>query len=297
MRWRANGKHVGSQTMTTSPEPSVAERSELPPEEPRAEAGVYATTADGFDHGLVALAMGSPFWLVECEAGHRLLVPPMAAERVREQLAIYDRENFGWPPPRGREPAAQAGRFASALFVSSLWALSVLAVFAAQGEWPGLVSAGALDARGLFGDSEWWRPATALFLHADLGHVSSNVAGGVFLFSTVLAAFGRGRGAGLLALAAMAGNVAAAAIHYPTDYRSIGASTAVFAALGLLTGRAVRVVGQDYGSRRWRAMLTPLAAGLTMLALFGAGEQRVDVLAHATGFAAGLLAGGLCFRR
>ncbi len=277
--------------MTTAPEPAVAERSEPPPEAARAEAGVYATATEGYDHGLVALAMGSPYWLEKNAEGYRLFVPPAAAEGVREQLHVFDRENLGWPPSRVREAPTPAGPFSAALFLASLWALAVMAAFAAQGEWPGLVAAGAMDARALFAGGEWWRPVTALFLHADLGHVSANVAGGGFLFSAVLATFGRLRGACLLALSSVAGNLAAAAVHYPGDYRSIGASTAVFAALGGLTGRAVRVIGRCEGAPRWRAMLTPMAAGLTMLALFGAGEQRVDVLAHATGFGAGFIAG------
>src|SRR5690606_23931404 len=97
--------------MTTVPAPTVGERKDSSAEEPRAEAGVYATATEGFDHGLVALAMGSPFWLEESEEGHRLLVPPPAAERVREQLTVYDRENFGWPPPRLHEIPARAGQF------------------------------------------------------------------------------------------------------------------------------------------------------------------------------------------
>ncbi|MBC8012179.1 MAG: rhomboid family intramembrane serine protease, partial [Burkholderiales bacterium] len=228
--------------MTTSPEPLVSESSEPPPEEARIEAGIYASAVEGFEHGLVALAMGCPYWLEEGEDGYRLFVPAAAAAGVREQLRIFARENLRWPPPRLRETPAPVGRFSAALFPSALWALVVLAVFAAQGAWPGLVEAGAMDARAFFADGEWWRAATALFLHADLGHVSSNVIGGVFLFSTVLATFGRARGACLLALSSVAGNLAAAAIHWPKDYRSLGASTAVFAALGMLTGRAVRTV-------------------------------------------------------
>ena len=41
----------------------------------------------------------------------------------------------------------------------------------------------------------------------------------------------------------------------------------------------------------WRAVFVPLAAGLTLLGLFGAGDLRTDVGAHVTGFAAGLVLG------
>jgi rhomboid protease GluP len=42
-------------------------------------------------------------------------------------------------------------------------------------------------------------------------------------------------------------------------------------------------------ARRWQSILVPLGAGVSMLALFGAGEHRVDIGAHACGFAAGCL--------
>ena len=44
-----------------------------------------------------------------------------------------------------------------------------------------------------------------------------------------------------IAIAAVAGNFAIAGLNYPGPYRSIGASTAVFAGLGLLTGRAIQL--------------------------------------------------------
>jgi membrane associated rhomboid family serine protease len=254
-----------------------------------AEAGVYATPAEGFEHGLVVLAMGHAYWLVPSEAGFRLLVEPPALEAVREQLACFDRESVGWPPrPAVEHPPGR--RFE--LFTPLLWALVVLAVFWCQGEQPGRwKSAGALDTQAVFDQGEWWRPATALFLHADLGHLVSNVVSGVFVFAAVLATIGRRRGWLLLAFASLAGNLTVAALNYPGPYRSLGASTAIFAGLGLLTGRAVRGFRQPGRPHPWRAAFAPLAAGLTLLALFGAGGLHTDVGAHLTGFAAGLVLG------
>lgn len=293
------------------PSSASAETDDTPPEE-WIDAGCFATSEAGFEHGLVVLAMGLPYWLRETPEGFRLLVAPEAAEVVRGQLALFDRENVGWPPPRlseaePAEPAGPAGRFAAGLFLASWWALLVFAAYAAQGRRPELVELGAMDARAVFVGGEWWRAVTALFLHADAGHLVSNLASGLFLFATVFALLGRLRGVVSLALAAVVGNLAAAAVHFPREYRSIGASTAVFAGLGLLTGRAFgRLLGRagatspaegtdgratrsGGGPRgRLRAAWVPLAAGLTVLALFGAGEVRVDVLAHATGFAAGV---------
>ncbi len=92
-------------------------------------------------------------------------------------------------------------------------------------------------------------------------------------------------------LAGVIGNVASAAINYPGPYHSVGASTAVFAGVGLLAGRAIRRVARIRGAERWRAMFVPLGAGVSVLALYGAGGVHIDVVAHLTGFIAGLLIG------
>jgi rhomboid protease GluP len=255
-----------------------------------AEAGVYPTAAAGFEHGLVVLAMGCPYWLLRSDEGYRLLVEPSVLDDVRMELACFDRESVGWPPkPQAR---GEVSRFELATPV--LWAVAVALVYCAQGRWPDrLEEAGALDTQAVFDRGEWWRLGTALFLHADLGHLISNVLSGIFAFSAVFATIGRRRGWLLLALASATGNLAIAALNYPGPYLSLGASTAIFAALGLLAGRAMRTIGQDGSRRSWRAVLAPLAAGVVLLGLFGAGGIHIDVGAHATGFAAGL-AWGFC---
>jgi len=254
------------------------------------EAAVYSNSAEGFEHGLVVLAMGLPYWLVASDSGYRLLVEPPMLASVREQLACFDRESVGWPPPPVTDdsPARRAERS-----TPLLWVLAVLIMYhlqvASVGVWE---EAGALDSQAMFDRGEWWRPVTALFLHADLGHLLANVLSGYFVFSAVLSTFGRGRGWLFLALSAIGGNSVVAALNYPGPYRSIGASTAVFAGLGLLTGRAVRALRPKETGHRWRAVFVPLAAGATLLGLFGAGGLHTDVVAHAAGFAAGLILGG-----
>lgn len=254
-----------------------------------AEAGVYANAAGGFEHGLVILAMGEPFWLVAAEPSYRLLVEPPALAAVREQLACFDRENLDWPP---RPVMEETSPRRAERFTPLLWALAALAVFGGQVARPGhWEEAGALDTQAVFDHGEWWRLGTALFLHADIGHLVANVVTGFFVFSAALTTIGRWRGWLLLALASITGNVASAGLNYPGPYRSLGASTGIFAGLGLLTGRAVRVLRQPGRAHRWRAVLGPLAAGLTLLGLFGAGEMHTDVGAHVTGFGAGLVLG------
>jgi membrane associated rhomboid family serine protease len=252
------------------------------------DAGVYATHKEGLQHSLVVLAMGEACWLIEAGDGHHLRVEPAALGAVRQQLAHFDRESIGWPPKFGVDSGPARTHPPLSPW---LWVLAVFAVFWAQGEWPGLTDATLLDARRVFEHGEGWRAASALWLHADLGHLVSNAGGGILVFSAVVATFGPGAGWFLLAGASVAGNLAAVTLHYGDDYRSLGASTAVFAGLGLLSGRAVRVLARSDHPGRWRAMLLPLVSGGAVLGLFGAGGVSIDVLAHATGFGAGLLTG------
>jgi rhomboid protease GluP len=251
------------------------------------EAGTYATHADGAEHGLVVLAMGRPYWLVPSPVGQRLLVEAEAFEQAREQLDRFDRESIGWPPQPPAESQAPATDFVTPL----LWALVVLAVFRLESARPDWVQLGLLDPAAVFDLHQWWRIGTALFLHADTGHVVSNVVSGIFIFSAVLKTLGRRTGWLLLALAGLAGNLAVAALNYGEPYRSLGASTAIFAGVGLLTGRALRVLAKNDQPNRWRAMFVALGSGVVVLALYGTGALHVDLGAHLMGFAIGLALG------
>jgi Uncharacterized membrane protein (homolog of Drosophila rhomboid) len=252
------------------------------------EVGVYPDAKDASQHGLVVLACGQAYWLQPKEGGFGLWVNAAVAEEVREQLRKYDRESVGWPP---RAWVAVEATRRLELFTPLCWALATIASFGAQGEWAWWMERGVLDARAVIEGGEWWRVATALFLHGDAGHLTSNLVSGIFAFAAVVTTLGIARGWAAIGAAAVAGNVAMVWIHAGSAYRSLGASTAVFAALGVLVGRAVRVAMRTERARWWRAALLPLATGVAVLGLYGAGEQRVDVLAHVAGFGAGVVAG------
>ena len=252
------------------------------------EVGIFKTAQEGFDHGLVVLTLGYAFWLKSEGSGFQLLVEAQVSHHVMHELAEFDRESVGWPPQLHSDPPSARK---TDLFTPLLWCIVVLISFWAQGKWGGWTGRSVLDAQAVFDRGEWWRVLSALFLHADVGHLVSNLVSGVFVFSAVLSTMGVGRGWLLLGMASVFGNVAAAAAKYPAAYRSLGASTAIFAAVGLLTGRALRIVLRVDYPRRWRALFVPLAAGLTVLALYGAGGQQVDVMAHVTGFIAGMILG------
>lgn len=263
-----------------------AGRPDFPMAEGRAVAGWYKTTAEGISHSVVVLVMGYECWLESVEGGECLLVEVSVLQEVRQELARYDRENEGWPPaPPGVEPRIDPTR---GVFPPLLWALVVVAVFREQQHSAVWAEVGAMDARAFFAEGQWWRPFSALWLHADAGHLVSNLVSGYFVLRGWFALSALGRGWLALLGSSVLANVLVAAAHWPEDHRSLGASTLVFAGLGLLTGRALRF---PRGVRRWRPLFVPFAAGLTMLGLFGAGGENVDVLAHGAGFGVGALVG------
>jgi len=143
---------------------------------------------------------------------------------------------------------------------------------------------------GAMVDGEWWRSLTALTLHVDARHLLGNL-----FFGSVLGFFAsQGLGVGVAWLAILAGgaigNLANAVLRDP-QHSAVGASTAVFAALGLLVALALhhRRSSSVGVVRRW----SPLVAGILLLAWTGMGGERTDVLAHVTGLLAGLAVGAL----
>jgi membrane associated rhomboid family serine protease len=271
----------------TSAEPAPDTADDSLPED-LTEVGRYATFADASGHGLVVLTMGEPYWLVPSGADYRLLVETRILDRAREQLERFERESIGWPPrPHWEDVPAYGARPLTPL----LWAVVVSVLFHFQGEWPALTARGVMDAQAVFDRGEWWRLATALFLHADGGHLISNALIGIIVFTAVISTMGERRGWLLLAGASLTGNLLIAASIYPLSYRSLGASTAIFAGIGLLTGRAAGLMRHTTRPHRWRAMFAPFAAGIALLALYGAGGPQTDVGAHVTGFLAGLVFG------
>lgn len=216
-------------------------------------------------------------------------------DRAAAALDAYDQEN---PPDRTRDSdrtppgdgALLAGLGASA---------ALLLFFTITGPRdPGVrwFARGAADAQRI-GDGELWRTVTALTLHADLTHVAANAAIGAWFFAAVCRALGPGLGGGLLLLAGAGGNFANAVLH-GSGHSSVGASTAVFAAVGLLGGLAV-THRRRRGLRGRRAWI-PLAASIGLLAMLGTAGERVDLWAHASGLGVGGalgLAAGRIWRR
>jgi rhomboid protease GluP len=216
--------------------------------------------------------------------GWLVIVAPFEVEQARRELAGWLAESRPPPDPPARQPLAD-GRPGVLGYVLAVVAVALaVSNFAFDRDW---LAAGRIDGAAMAA-GEWWRALTALTLHADLEHLAANIFfGGVFGWFA-----GRYLGSGvawaLILLAGACGNVINVLVLGP-DHRAIGASTAVFAALGLLgslgwAGRRGSAQGKIY---RWG----PVIAAVALLAYTGAGGERTDIGAHIWGFAAGLAAG------
>src|SRR5215472_9923091 len=84
---------------------------------------------------------------------------------------------------------------------------------------------------------EVWRTVTALTLHSDLAHVLGNALACVVLIPPVVQALGPGTGLWALLLAGAIGNGLTVLVH-GAPHDSVGASTLVFAAIGVLAAQA-----------------------------------------------------------
>lgn len=129
------------------------------------------------------------------------------------------------------------------------------------------------------------RAVTALFFHSDVRHLAGNMAG-LFIFGAPLITLsGYGVGPFMLLLAGTLGNLMNAQF-YQTAHLSIGSSTAIMGATGLLAAHQI-----THGKKQFRLNnLMPLFAGAILVALFSQGE-RTDIWAHIFGFFCGLASG------
>ncbi len=214
-----------------------------------------------------------------------LLLPAHQVDGALDALAAYEHENL--PPPEREDTTARETRHSQ---WGTLAAASLVVFFFVTGpRSPGnpWFQAGSADAERILA-GEPWRVATALTLHADLAHVAANAVMGALLVNAVCGTLGNGVGLAAVLLAGSGGNGLNALVH-ATSHSSVGASTAVFAALGLLCGPALSRL-RRHGARG-RRLLAPLGAGLGVIAMLGVGGVRTDIWAHLFGFAVGFSLG------
>jgi membrane associated rhomboid family serine protease len=237
---------------------------------------------------LVVLKMaGIPGAIVQTGSDFAVRVESLHLDSAIKELTRYELENRRRVPESPTFPKVSNGWVGAIIFAAVLVLVHVLQqqhAFALDWWAAGMAKA------GLIRQGEWWRIITALSLHAGVLHLAGNVAlGGLF---GVLASqrFGYGLAWCGILLAGALGNAINAVVQAAT-HASVGASTAVFGALGILAAHTWRTEA----SRRERAIhrWAPMVSGVLLLSFLGMAGERTDVVAHVAGFGSGALLGAL----
>jgi membrane associated rhomboid family serine protease len=241
--------------------------------------------ADCDERSLVLAAVGVASELVWLGDSFALLVPEESIITAATHLKDYEEESSSREPepiPISVHPDAWLG---SAGYAVVLVSVSHCAAAGLLGiDW---FSSGELVS-GLVRRGELWRLVTALTLHADPSHLLTNIGFGVLFGFLAGQLLGPGIAWASILAAGAVGNLFDALLM-PATHRVIGASTAVFATLGLLGAYSWRL--RSTRTARWPYRWAPLTAAVGLLALIGTGGKHPDVLAHLTGFFAGTVLG------
>ena len=239
------------------------------------------------DKALVLHSLGIPYNILSNDnERYALAVPSSYAEKARFEIWEYEQEN---KPARivsntikpDYERAIPGVIGYILVIVAIAWA-SGASVFGS--DW---LAAGRIDG-SLIREGEWWRVFTALTLHGSLKHLLGNIVFGALFGLLAGGLVGPGIAWLGIVLAAAVANTLNVFLLDAT-HRSIGASTAVFAALGMLSGFVWRA--KLMAQERWAWRLGPIVGGLALLAYTGTGDENTDVGAHLAGFVCGFGAG------
>ena len=213
----------------------------------------------------------------------RLLTLEALATHARIQLDLYYKENKQRQRPFTLYPTLGEGYYGALVYLGVIWLVFLIDQAGFVGR-TGVLSASAVD------QGAWWLTVTALTLHANLSHIVANsVTGALFGYAT-----GRYLGDGfawfLILLSGAFGNLLNALMR-PDTFYAIGASTACFAAAGVLCGFTWRKSFVKGASARFNYL--PIAGAVALFVFMGMEGENTDVVGHLMGLAVGLGVGAL----
>ena len=233
------------------------------------------------DYSLVLLSQGIVHRFQRSEEGpFEIFVSPEFETRASEQIELYRKEN----PPKEENPPLPLS-----LSLQPVWVLLVPVVCTVL-DFGNFVDrmhfAGLSDASKVL-HGQWWRTITALTLHGDARHIASNLLSGYIVLNLMSYRLPLARMAPFLAVASAVANFFVA-LTVQSDYRALGFSTFVFAAIGALAVIEFRLMPREtHGMLR---RFAPLCGAASLAVFLGLGENA-DILGHAYGFIAGAICG------
>jgi rhomboid protease GluP len=232
---------------------------------------------------LVLTARNIPHKIMHSAYGYRITVAPEHETLAADELEKYDNENEAWPLK-----TEVASWYANAQ--STLWTVLILTAifsFSFSENWrEQLIRIGSGDVYSILHDGQWWRLVTALTLHSDPPHLLGNMMMGGLLMVWLCSLLGTGLGWWITLSSGILGNLINALAHGEA-HSSIGSSTAIFGALGIII--ALQTLTAQRLSFKDRAV--PVGAGIALLGFLGTYGEHTDIGAHFFGFMSGLILG------
>lgn len=236
------------------------------------------------NYGLVLSAYHLPHEITRTDKGWEIWVDETIHHRALELIEQYIEENPHIPSEDAQETETYHRTF------TGIWACMILMAFSIgvnmSDNVDKIVREYGASAHDIL-NGEVYRTVTALMLHTSYPHLAGNIAGVAVFGTAVCSITGAGIGWLMILLTGILGNLANASL-FQYGHISIGASTAVFGAIGILAAyqlsKKIKMPGQ-----RMKAWL-PFAGGMALLGLLGASTHS-DVTAHLFGFIAGICLG------
>lgn len=254
----------------------------------RRSSWITRSESEAEDWSLVLTAAGIPHRIEETPEGFEVRGAPGDAARLERELEAFVRETSTAP---GEAEVPIGDRRSHAGLITAILLVGFYVVTGPRDAARTWFRVGSASAEKILA-GEAWRTVTSLTLHADAAHIIANAVSCAVFATELSRIVGPGVAAWVLLITGTAGNALTAFVR-GAPHDSVGASTALFGAIGALAGLQ---------TARWRRRArpryrpwVPVAAGAALLAMLGSGPDA-DVAAHLFGFAAGLPVGAFTAR-
>jgi len=244
------------------------------------------TTDEADAYGLVLSSSGIQYNVRKGKHGWDMYVRGAAYEKALDAVEEYLKENQGARPIQ-EVHSFEYGKTLTGVWVSLALAALHAAIAIGHDSQAFIKTYGSAAQQILHG--EFYRTVTSLMIHSNGLHLVGNMLGIALFGTAVCRIMGSGVGWLTILVTGIGGNLMNAFL-YRSDHLSVGSSTAIFGAIGILAGY------QFVKKFRLRGSLTrawlPLGGGLALLAFLGSAKYS-DVTAHLFGFLAGIMVGAL----
>ena len=233
------------------------------------------------DWSLVLYAMGIPHKVISLQSGWIIRVKDRYRKEAEHQIELFEKENSPSSPEENIEKDTLI-KYLPLLFSFLLIGFHIF--INTRANYRQFLESGCMSG-DIIRKYQLWRGVTALTIHIDLTHLFSNIIFGSLIIASVQRQIGKGFGWLMILFASFAGNFLNGLLH-SVLFKSIGASAAVFIALGILTSIQFIKKIREKTRQSWM----PLLAAAALLGLLSQGKY-IDLMGHFLGLFTGLIFG------